>query len=249
MPAKKPSVTTPLHLLQQLSNSLVDHLQKACSEAQQDAEMLLAKLEKQRGRTQEKIIKARAKLDEAGNAGKSKSQTKARSRLAELDDMLAVLQARQSETLSYLAELKRDAEQSMQLAQGITKVEQAAAQSLAARAKPTASRTTTAKKAPVRSAKSSAQTPSVAGKTSDKSSASAPAAGRAQPAAAKSAEKAQTSKPRASTANSAKAPQRAGGAAGPAASPAKPAAAKKTAPRKPAATKRPAKTQASPATN
>ena len=248
MPAKKPSVTTPLHLLQQLSNSLVDHLQKACSEAQQDAEMLLAKLEKQRGRTQEKIIKARAKLDEAGNAGKSKSQTKARSRLAELDDMLAVLQARQSETLSYLAELKRDAEQSMQLAQGISKVEQAAVQALAARAKTTASRTTTAKKAPARSAKSSAQAPSAAGKTSE-SSASAPAAGRAQPAAAKSAVKGQASKPGASTANPAKAPQRAGGNAGPAASPAKPAAAKKTAPRKPAATKRPAKTQASPATN
>ncbi len=93
MPAKKNAVTTPLHLLQQLSQSLVSHLEKACNEALKDAEMTLAKLEKQRGRTQEKIIKARAKLDDAGSAGKSKVQTKARAKLAELDDMLAVLQA------------------------------------------------------------------------------------------------------------------------------------------------------------
>ena len=69
MPAKKNAVTTPLHLLQQLSKSLVVHLEKACTDAQKDAEILLAKLEKQRGKTQEKLIKARAKLDEAGNAG------------------------------------------------------------------------------------------------------------------------------------------------------------------------------------
>ncbi len=149
MPAKKNSITTPLHLLQQLSHSLVAHLQKACSEAQRDAEVLLAKLEKQRGRTQEKVIKARAKLDEAGEAGKSKAQGKARTRLAELDDMLAVLQARQSETLSYLSELKRDAEQSIKLAQGITDVEKAAAQALVARDKPEATRS----KAPARATK------------------------------------------------------------------------------------------------
>ena len=252
MPAKKPSVTTPLHLLQQLSNSLVEHLQKACSEAQLDAEMLLAKLEKQRGRTQEKIIKARAKLDEAGNAGKSKSQTKARSRLSELDDMLAVLQARQSETLTYLSELKRDAEQSMQLAQGVTKVEQAAAQALAARAKPAAARAAAAKKSPARSAKrteSAARPASAAGKVAaEKASAGAtgPAAGPARPAA-RSGSRAQANKPVATSAKPATATQGSGADAGAAASSAKPAAAKKTTPRKPAATKRPATTQSPPA--
>ncbi|MCQ4257353.1 AlgP family protein [Stutzerimonas stutzeri] len=256
MPAKKPSVTTPLHLLQQLSNSLVEHLQKACSEAQLDAEMLLAKLEKQRGRTQEKIIKARAKLDEAGNAGKSKSQTKARSRLSELDDMLAVLQARQSETLTYLSELKRDAEQSMQLAQGVTKVEQAAAQALAARAKPAAARAAAAKKSPARSAKgteSAARPASAAGKVAaekaaEKASAGATgsAAGPARPAA-RSGSRAQANKPVATSAKPATARQGSGADAGAAASSAKPAAAKKTTPRKPAATKRPATTQSPPA--
>ena len=140
MPAKKKAVTTPLHLLQQLSNSLVVHLEKACTDAQKDAEILLAKLEKQRGKTQEKLIRARARLDDAGNAGKSKSQTKARSKLAELDDMFALLQSRQSETLSYLADLKRDAEQALTLAQGVTQVEQAAAEALASRNKTARSR-------------------------------------------------------------------------------------------------------------
>lgn len=249
MPAKKPSVTTPLHLLQQLSNSLVEHLQKACSEAQQDAEMLLAKLEKQRGRTQEKIIKARAKLDEAGNAGKSKSQTKARSRLAELDDMLAVLQSRQSETLSYLSELKRDAEQSMQLAQGVTRVEQAAAQALAARAKPAASRAPVAKKASARSARPAAQSTGSAGKTvAGKSPARAAGAttGRARPAA-KNDTKTQAAKPEVNTAQTIK-PDTAPAKPAAAAASTKPGAAKKPSPRKPAAPKRPAANQ-SPATS
>lgn len=92
MPAKKKSVTTPLHLLQQLSHSLIEHLDKACSQAVKDAESALAKLQKQRGKAQEKLTKARAKLDEAGSAGKAKAQTKARTRLTELEDSLALLQ-------------------------------------------------------------------------------------------------------------------------------------------------------------
>lgn len=177
MPAKKNAVTTPLHLLQQLSQSLVSHLEKACKEALKDAEMTLAKLEKQRGRTQEKIIKARAKLDDAGSAGKSKVQTKARAKLAELDDMLAVLQARQSDTLSYLAELKRDAEQSLKLAQGITQVENAAAQALAARGKPAAVAANRRKPA-----SSTARAPASKPAVSKAAPVSRPAASRAKPA-------------------------------------------------------------------
>ena len=122
MPAKKKSVTTPLHLLQQLSLSLIDHLDQACTRAIKDAESTLAKLQKQRGKAQDKLTKVRAKLDDAGNAGKAKAQVKARSRLGELEESLALLQSRQSETLTYLADLKRDAEQSLKLAQGIRKV-------------------------------------------------------------------------------------------------------------------------------
>lgn len=255
MPARKTSVTTPLHLLQQLSSSLVEHLQKACSEAQQDAEMLLAKLEKQRGRTQEKIIKARAKLDESGNAGKAKAQAKARSRLTELDDMLAVLQSRQSETLTYLSELKRDAEQSLQLAQGVTKVEQAAAQALTARSKPASTRATSAKKTSVNSAKpaaSIAQTAGVADKVADGELpvlAASSAAVRARPAA-KSGSRAQANNPAVTTAKPSTALKNNDlGAAVAAAFEEPPVAKKKATPRKPAAAKRPTTTQSPPTAN
>ena len=42
MSAKQKPVNTPLHLLQQLSGSLLEHLETACSEALADAEKLLA---------------------------------------------------------------------------------------------------------------------------------------------------------------------------------------------------------------
>lgn len=243
MPAKKNAVTTPLHLLQQLSKSLVVHLEKACTDAQKDAELLLAKLEKQRGRTQEKLIKARVKLDEAGNAGKSKAQSKARSKLAELDDMLALLQARQSETLSYLADLRRDAEQSLNLAQGVTQVEKAASQALASRSKASPSRSASAqrKAAPATTRPAAAKQSS----SSSSSAASKPAApARTRPAAPKAANKPSSANASSGSASAdssaAKRPAR------PASSRAKPkpSTTKPSSAAKPAATRKPASTKA-----
>jgi len=254
MPAKKNAVTTPLHLLQQLSKSLVVHLEKACTDAQKDAEILLAKLEKQRGKTQEKLIKARAKLDEAGNAGKSKAQTRARSKLAELDDMLALLQSRQSETLSYLADLKRDAEQSLSLAQGVTQVEKAAAQALESRTKASPSRSSSGQ----RKAAPAATKPAAAKQSSSSSSpaaSKATATSRARPAAAKAGNSKSSS---ANTSGGSAAPEK--GAAKrpsrPASSRAKPkpeatqpsSSAKPAATRKPAAPRKPASTRSGGAT-
>lgn len=262
MTAKKNPVPTPLHLLQQLSHSLVAHLQKACDDAQKDAQILLAKLEKQRGKTQEKLIKARAKLDDAGNTGKSKAQTKARSKLTELDDMLAVLQSRQSETLSYLAELKRDAEQSLNLAQGVTQVEKAAAQALASREKSAPSRAATTRgKAPVSASKPATKAASVKKADTRANAGSAtttprPAASQAKPSAAKNSAAAKQGEARAPSTKAAatRAPsasrRAANGKTAPAAKPTstatKPAAAKKPAARKPATVKGEALTQSAP---
>src|SRR5690606_32275666 len=96
--ANKKSVSTPLHLLQQLSGSLMELLEDACSKALVDAEKLLAKLEKQRGTAQEKLHKARGKLEDAANAGKNKAQKKAKASVAELEDLLDALKDRQTET-------------------------------------------------------------------------------------------------------------------------------------------------------
>lgn len=203
MPAKKKSVTTPLHLLQQLSHSLIEHLDKACSQAIKDAEGALAKLQKQRGKAQDKLTKARAKLDEAGSTGKPKAQTKARARLGELEESLTLLQTRQSETLNYLAELKRDAEHSLKLAQGIRQVADAADQALQGRqqpAKPAAARPAAGKSAPAAakprasttrasaakadSAPAKAGTTTTASKPAAKPAAKSPAKAAAKPAAA-----------------------------------------------------------------
>ena len=133
MSSKKKPVTTPLHLLQQLSHSLLEHLQDACSAAQADAEKLLAKLEKQRGKAQDKLHDARGKLEAAAAAGKQKAQSKARAAIDELETLLESLQQRQADTRHYILQLKRDAEDSLKLAQGVGKVRDAAAKALGAR--------------------------------------------------------------------------------------------------------------------
>jgi hypothetical protein len=140
MSASKKPVNTPLHLLQQLSSSLLEHLESACSQALSDAEKLLAKLEKQRGKAQEKLHKSRSKLQDAASAGKAKAQTKAKDAADELEKLLDALQARQTETRNYIVQLKRDAQQSLELAQGVGKVQQAVVDALASRAAKPASK-------------------------------------------------------------------------------------------------------------
>jgi hypothetical protein len=133
MSAKKNSVTTPLHLLQNLSHSLLEHLESACTGALIDAEKLLAKLEKQRGKGQDLLHTARVKLQDAAVAGKAKSQAKSKMVIADLEALLDGLQERQAETRAYIAELKRDAQESLKLAQGIGKVKEAVTKVLTAR--------------------------------------------------------------------------------------------------------------------
>lgn len=229
MPAKKKTVSSPLHLLQQLSRSLVEHLEKACADAQKETHGLLAKLEKQRGKTRDKLVRARAKLDEAGAAGKSKTQGKARARIDELDEALALLDVRQRETLAYLADLERDTQQSLKLAEGIRRVEEAAAQTVTAPAR------SASVAAPSRSRQRS--TP----KTTPAQAATKAAGTKPAPAA-----RAAAAKPRATRSTTSKAKPAA--AAKPTVDAAKPAAAKKPAPRKPA-TRKPARATQAPASS
>lgn len=133
MPSKKKSVSTPLHLLQQLSDSLLDTLEEACSQALADAEKVLAKLEKRRGKAQEKLHDARLKLQDHASAGKSKAQGKTRKAIDELEALLDTLKVRQTETRTYIQTLKRDVEYSLALAQGVGKVREAVNERLARR--------------------------------------------------------------------------------------------------------------------
>ncbi|HDS1791701.1 TPA: AlgP family protein, partial [Pseudomonas putida] len=157
MSAKKKPVSTPLHLLQQLSGSLLEHLEEACSQALADAEKLLAKLEKQRGKAQEKLHNGRLKLQDAAKAGKAKAQSKAQKAIGELEELLESLKERQTQTRSYIQQLKRDAQDSLKLAQGVGKVREAAGKALDQRvAKPVAKATAAAKPAAKPAAKATA---------------------------------------------------------------------------------------------
>jgi hypothetical protein len=148
MPAKnsKKAVPTPLHLLQQLSHSLLEHLDNACTQALADAEKLLAKLEKQRGKAQDKLHAAHSKLQLAATAGKAKAQSRAQQGIEELEGLLSALEARQAETRLYIVQLKKDAQQSLKLAQGVEKVKEAVDKALEARPAPSPATTKAAAK-------------------------------------------------------------------------------------------------------
>ena len=226
MSAKKNPVSTPLHLLQHLSHSLLEHLENACSEALVDAEKMLAKLEKQRGKGQDLLHKARTKLQDAAVAGKAKAQAKAKDAIEELESLLDGLQERQAETRTYIAQLKRDAQESLKLAQGVGKVKEAAAKALDLRAAKSAAPAAKAavKKAPVAKAPA-AKAPAVKAAV-----AKAPAA---KPAARKPAAKAVASKPAAKPA--VKAPVKPAASKAVAKPAARPAAVKKAPAAKPVA--------------
>ncbi|HYQ37871.1 MAG TPA: AlgP family protein [Pseudomonas sp.] len=178
-------VTTPLHLLQQLSHSLLEHLEQACSQAMVDAEKLLAKLEKQRGKAQDKLHKASARLEDAATAGKAKAQAKARASIAELEELLDTLKQRQAETRDYILRLKSDAEQSLHLAQGVGKVKEAVSRLLVERDTASAKPTTAKPRAPRRprvaapAAATSPAKPSRTRRASATPAAAEPAAGSA----------------------------------------------------------------------
>ncbi|MCL7462724.1 AlgP family protein [Pseudomonas sp. NW5] len=127
-------LTTPLQLLQQLAGNLLEHFDQACAEALENTEQLLAKLERQRARTQERLYKANTRLSDAVHAGKAGRQAKYRARITELDELLATLESRHAELLEYLQQLRLDVRESLELAQGIGKIAQAAASRLTHRA-------------------------------------------------------------------------------------------------------------------
>lgn len=174
--AKKP-VSTPLHLLQQLSGSLLEHLEHACEQALADSEKLLAKLEKRRVKAQEKLHKARVRLQEVADAGKAKAQVKAKKAIAELEELLDTLKLRQTETLVHISQLKTDAQESLKLAQGIDKVKESVNKVLTDRA-------TQSAKSAVKTAMVKVSSKPAEEKTVTKSVARKPAAKRTSSAAA-----------------------------------------------------------------
>lgn len=125
MPSKK-LIRTPLHLLRDLTGSLVSYFEEACIQVQQDAEKALTKLEKQRAKVQQKLIAAQAKLEKAQEQGKSKAKNKAKETLADLETIYSKIQKQQKKILDYIDLLKKDAAKSLDLSKGINVVHERA---------------------------------------------------------------------------------------------------------------------------
>lgn len=148
--AARNTVNTPLHLLQELSTSLLAHLEEACAQARADAEKLLLKLDKQRAKAQQKLDEARASLEKAAAAGKAGAQAKARARIEKFELLLDALQASDRDTRVYLTQLQGDSEESLRLArQHVGKAADAAARALATREPAPRTRTRAVKAAAV----------------------------------------------------------------------------------------------------
>lgn len=127
---KKSAVSTPLILLQQLSRSLLQHFEKACDQALNETQRVLAKLQKQRDKIEQRLRKAEVALEAAAVAGKAKARARAREAIEALQHTLDEVLDRQVQTHAYLLQLQRDVETSLGLAQGIGKVGDAAGQAL-----------------------------------------------------------------------------------------------------------------------
>jgi hypothetical protein len=66
-------------------------------------------------------------LQDAASAGKAKAQAKAKDAVKELEELLDALKDRQSDTRGYILQLKRDAQESLKLAQGVGRVQRLSA--------------------------------------------------------------------------------------------------------------------------
>lgn len=122
MKSSKKSVRTPLHLLHELSNSLITNLEQACISAQIEAEKALLKLDKRTKKILEKHLKAKEKLKCAVQANKTKSIKKAQNAIVELEASHIKLLQYQEDLQAYINQLKQDTTKSLDLAKPIKNV-------------------------------------------------------------------------------------------------------------------------------
>ena len=130
MQTRKKVLPSPLHLLHELSLGVVEHLESACCKAIAAAETIAGKQDKACMQAQRKLLQARLNLQSVVITGKTRVQARSRKRVAELEEKLFSLKEQRAETLQNLAALRRDAEQSILMAEGVVQVREAARQAL-----------------------------------------------------------------------------------------------------------------------
>jgi hypothetical protein len=144
MSESKKVLPTPMHLLHALSLVALTHLERVCTKALGEAEAIADKLDKECERAQKKLLKSRLHLQDAAFDGKTGVQTRSRKRIEELEEKIISLKKRRAHALQYLANLKRDREESLILAEGVRAVREATGKALSMRQSERASPSVTA---------------------------------------------------------------------------------------------------------
>lgn len=121
------SLSSPLALLEELSHSLIAHLERACGEALLNSEKQLRKLDREQEKLQARIDKRLAKLEAAISAGgKAKARSKLTTEIAEMEKLLAELQQDRVALLGYIEQLRSEITRTLELGIGISDVGRAA---------------------------------------------------------------------------------------------------------------------------
>ena len=144
MSESKKVLPTPMHLLHALSLVVLVQLERACSKALVESEAFADKLDKECERAQKKLFKSLLHMQDAAVDGKTSVQARLRKRVEALEEKLISLKKRRAHTLQCLANLKRDSEESLVLAEGVRAVLEAAGKALSMRKRRLASPSATA---------------------------------------------------------------------------------------------------------
>ena len=136
--AKSTQVGSPLALLQELSDSLLDHLEQACGEVLFNAEKQLRKLDRQLEKLQARIDRRLLQVEEAIAEGRLKARSKLTTEIAGMQELLAELQQDRVALQGYIERLRDEIARTLELSAGIGAVARAAA--VALQAKPARSR-------------------------------------------------------------------------------------------------------------
>lgn len=129
-------VSSPLHLLQTLTRTLNEHLAEACSQAEQDAQKVLDKLQRQQEKLDLKLSQTQQKLSARETEQPEKPANKTRKKLSELEAAKVELHEARLKAESYIKQLGSDVRQTLRLAKGLERIDSQVGQALEKRDNP-----------------------------------------------------------------------------------------------------------------
>lgn len=136
---KTAKIITPLHLLQNLTRTLNEHLAEACEQAEKDARKALEKLNRQHAKLQEKLAETEEKLNaRQANGSDARSLEKTTNKLSSLQLAMTELQQSRKAAEDYTRQLQDDVRQTLRIGKGLVRIEGQAGQAIEKRGKPPA---------------------------------------------------------------------------------------------------------------